>query len=58
MHTILINLVILIVVGLTEYIFLKYILQNYIIGDSNYVKYKIIKSLKNKLIIPELSPSI
>ena len=50
-YTILINLVLLIIVGLTEYLFLKYILANYIIGDPNYVKYRILKSLKNKLIL-------
>jgi hypothetical protein len=39
------NLIILIFVGLTEFIFLTFFAQNYITIDSNYVKEKIIQTM-------------
>jgi hypothetical protein len=41
------NLIILSFVALTEFSFLTYIVQNYIDIDANYVKYTIMKTLKN-----------
>lgn len=41
------NIVILLFVGLTEFIFLRYIAYNYISFDPNYAKYSIIKTLED-----------
>jgi len=48
------NLIILIIVGLTEFIYAISLPSNYIIGDPNYVKHKIITSIHNKF---KFSPS-
>jgi len=50
--TMIINIILLIAVGFTEFTFLQFILVNYIIGDPNYVKYKLATSIRNKFIIP------
>jgi len=43
------NLIILFFVGLTEYFFLTYITQNFILVDPNHVRYTILTSLKQQL---------
>lgn len=43
------NLIILFFVGITEYIFLTYISQNFISVDPNYIKYLILSKIKEKL---------
>ena len=45
------NLILLVLIGITEYTFLHIIPVKYISGDSNYVNYKILVNLKNKLIL-------
>jgi hypothetical protein len=47
------NLIILFFVGLTEYLFLTYIGQNILSADPNFVRYKILSILKNKLVTSE-----
>jgi hypothetical protein len=56
----LVNFVLLIVVGLTEFTFLNFIISSYIIGDPSYVRYKIITSIRDKLILPDIvhTPSV
>jgi hypothetical protein len=53
----LVNFILLVIVGLTELTFLNFILSNYIIGDPNYVKYKLITAIRNKFIFPNIAPS-
>ena len=48
-HIILINIIILVFVGLTEYIFLNLIGASYISVDTNFIKWKILTSIQNKL---------
>lgn len=43
------NLIIIFFVGLTEYIFLTYIGQKFISADPNFVRYKILKIMKEKI---------
>ena len=45
------NLIILIFIGLTEYIFLNIIIKKFIAADTNYVRYLILKNLDEKLSI-------
>jgi len=52
------NLIVLLFVGLTEYIFLTYIGQNFISADPNFVRYKILTKLKSKLNTQSILPSI
>jgi hypothetical protein len=43
------NLIILVVLGLTEYSFLHILPSKIITGDPNFIKYKILTNLKNKI---------
>ena len=52
------NLIILLFVAITEYIFLTYIGQNFISVDPNFVRYKILTKLKSKLNTQSILPSI
>ena len=45
------NLIILTLVGLTEYTFVHFIPHKYITADTNYVRYTILKKLKTKFIL-------
>ena len=48
-----INLIMLFIVALTQFSFLTLIPSNYITADPNYVIYKLLRSFREKLIIPE-----
>ena len=50
--TIGINLIMLFIVGLTQFSFLTLIPSNYITADPNYIIYKLLTSIRKKLIIP------
>ncbi len=43
------NVIILVFVGLTEFLFLTHIAKNYDTIDSNFVKYKILETINNRL---------
>jgi hypothetical protein len=43
------NLIILVILGLTEYSFLHILPSKIITGDPNFIKYKILTNLKNKI---------
>jgi hypothetical protein len=47
-----INLIMLVIVALTEYSFVALIPANYITADPNYIIYKLLRSFREKLIIP------
>jgi len=47
------NLLLLIIIGLTEFSFLHMIASKFISGDPNYVKYKIFTNVKNKIEITD-----
>lgn len=47
-----INLIMLVIVALTEFTFLTLIPANYITADPNYITYKLLRSFREKLIIP------
>ena len=47
-----INLIVLIFVGLTEFIFIHYIPHKYISADTNFVRYNILTTLHKKIIFP------
>jgi len=49
-HIILINIIVLVFVGLTEYTFLNLIGKSYISVDTNFIKWKILSSIRKKLI--------
>jgi hypothetical protein len=53
--TIGINLIMLFIVGLTQFSFLTLIPSNYITADPNYLIYKLLTSIRNKIIIPNKS---
>ena len=45
------NLIILLIVGLTEFTFLHFIPQNYITADTNFIRYTILSKLREKIIV-------
>ena len=45
------NLLLLVLIGLTEYTFLHIIPTKYITADPNFVKYKMLVNIKNKLVL-------
>lgn len=51
-YTIGINLIMLIIVGLTEFTFTNIVPVNYITADPNYIKYTILSKLHDKFILP------
>jgi hypothetical protein len=47
------NLLLLVFIGLTELIFLHFIPKNYIIADTNWVRWKILSEIKTKIIFSD-----
>ena len=43
------NLIIVVLVGCTEYVFLNFLPNNYISIDTNYIRYTILTTLKEKI---------
>ena len=51
-HILQLNLIIVVLIGLTKYIFLHFVPHKYILADTNWVRWKILSSIRSKLIFP------
>jgi hypothetical protein len=47
------NLILLVFIGITEFIFLHFIPKNYIIADTNWVRWKILTDIRSKIIFSD-----